>query len=86
MEFIEIWKNISLKLILKNRAGSYAVYPFIDSNNFRVEIFLKKRRKEGCVEIEEWGAPAHLHWGFKKIACKACLFFIVFWWQKNNSF
>ena len=46
MDFIEIWKNVPVKLILKNKGGIYTAYHFVDSNNLRVEMSSKKRRQQ----------------------------------------
>ena len=43
-EFIERRKDVSLRLILKDKGGIYTVYHFVDSNNLRAEIFSKKWR------------------------------------------
>ena len=48
-EFIEIWKDVSLMLILSNQGGNrYYVYDFVDPE-LGVEIFFKKQsnRKMG---------------------------------------
>ena len=81
---LEIGKDISLTLILKDKSGIYILYYIVDSNNLRVEISSKKRGQQKTWEIEDCGISKHLYWGFKKISCKAC-FFLLFasWWLKR---
>ena len=38
-ELIKILKNVSLRLILKDKCDILPVYYFFDSNNLKVEIF-----------------------------------------------
>ena len=45
-EFMEMWKNVSLRPTMKEKGGIYTVYHFVDFNNLRVEISSKKRRQQ----------------------------------------
>ena len=84
-EFIEIWKDVSLRLIFRDKGGNrHCFYHFVDPE-LGVKISLKKRatEKEG-VEIEDWGTSAHLSWGFKKISCRACLLLYGFYGDKKE--
>ena len=58
------------------------VYYFVDPD-LRVGIFLEKvgAAENGSVnfEIGDICTSAHLHLRLKKISCRACLFFIAFW-------
>ena len=87
---MEIWKDISLRLILKDKDGIYAVYHSVDSNHQKLEIFSKKwgATEKECVEIEDCGTSAKLYWSFEKISCQACSFFFCyccFGDKKKNS-
>ena len=45
-EFMETWKNVSLRPTMKEKGGIYTVYHFVDFNNLRAEISSKKRGQQ----------------------------------------
>ena len=53
-------RDVSLRLILKDKGSIYTTYHFIDSSNLRVEIPSKRRgqQKNGALE-QRTEAPLH---------------------------
>ena len=51
-EFIEIWNDVSLRLILKDKDGIYTVYHIGDFNNLRAEISSKKTWQQKNVALK----------------------------------
>ena len=50
---------LALRLILKDKGGKqHCLVPFVGSN-LMVELFLKKKEHQGCIEIENWGTPVY---------------------------
>ena len=86
-EFIEIWKDVSLRLIFRDKGGNrHCFYHFVDPE-LGVKISLKKRatEKEG-VEIEDWGISAHTcHEVSRKFHAEPVCFYMVFMVTKKNS-
>ena len=82
--FIELWKDVSLRLILKDKGGNrhyvyHFVYPYL-----RLETSSKMRGHQKKGEIEDWDTFAHLYWSFKEISCRVCLLFLVFFGAKKR--
>ena len=64
-------------------------YDFVDLD-LRVEIFFDKERltENGGVDFEigDVSTSAHLYWWLKKISCRVCLFFLLFFGDKKTAF
>ena len=68
---------LALELFLKDK-GCGKQYCLIGSN-LEIETFWKRWNiRKGCVITEDEAPLYTLHWGFKKILCKACLLFNCF--------
>ena len=70
---IEIWNDVSLRLILKDK-GFNRHYCLAICWSWVWGIPKKERatEKEGA-DIENWDTSAHLYWGFKKTSCRTWL-------------
>ena len=82
-EFIEIWKNISLRLILKGKSGIYTVYHFFDSNNLGVEIYPQKgggRRKRVRLNRRLRHLCTLVLWFQGNIIQGQFVILLLFWW------
>ena len=87
MEFMQIWKDVSLWLVLKEKSGNQHSLPFVWFWPRNWNILGNEWAKEkGYFEIEDWGISADLYWGFKKISWKVCLLSYCFLLIKNNNF
>ena len=84
-EFIEIWKDVWLRLFLKGKSCNWHyVYYFIDLD-LQSEISSKwKDTMKRVVEMDDCGTFAHLYRSFKKIWLRACLFPYCFFVTKNS--
>ena len=65
-EFKEIWKEISLRLILKDKGGEQHCLPFSCFLPRGWDIFEKEGTSSGCVEIEDWSTSVYFVLGFQE--------------------
>ena len=64
-EFKEIWKDVSLRLILEDKGGKQHCLPISWFWTWGWDIFEKEgTSKKGCVKIEDWGFSVHFVLGF----------------------
>ena len=77
-EFKEIWKDVSSRLILKDKGGKQHCSPFLPVLTWGLRYFCKKDGKsvKECVEIEDWRVSVQF-WGFKKISCTLYTYVLV---------
>ena len=58
------------------------IYHFVDPY-ILVEIFIEKEEatEKGGIDFEigDWDTSVHLYWELKKIWCRACLLFLLFY-------
>ena len=57
-----MWKDVSVRLILKDKGGNQYCLPFCWFYSEGWDILEKKGvTGKGCLEIEDWDASAQLH-------------------------
>ena len=84
-EFIEVWKDASLRLILKEKGRNQLCLPWCWLQTGGWDILEKKGSTEKLLnDIEDWSISAHWYLCSEKISCKTCLpfycfFYFCFW-------
>ena len=84
--FKEIWNDVSLRLILKDKDGKKHCLPFVGSN-LGVEIFFEKEgtSEKECVKIEDWGTSVLFALWFQENSMQSLSAFLLFFTNKKNS-
>ena len=64
-DFKEIWKDVTLRVIVKDNGGKKHCLPICWFQTVGLDIF-ERASENACVEIEDWGFSVHFLLGFEE--------------------